>query len=319
MHGRCGEIVLPGAVDPCHHVPGICDHQTNRGHHVSVVILVGERTFVTSTQRRGRQTLMAQYKDIDGLWYVSSVGYDGEEFRRSDFGREMPLAIILVSGVVAKRILIPPVPLVSGSHEDLVKRKAVCVVNPYVVTAIISHELGGMMAPKRFASRSSTTASGRPCSRVITREQERAAQSAKHFRHHIPPEIQADIAKAEEGVWAEVEQGIPEADFNDLAQWIHDPGKTYGRVALYQRAITYFWAAKCLLAKMMVDKNCKEPRSGVPIPLWDLHYNDARLMHKKLDVIASKMGIKFVAPEVALFVKAASCARDGQDPRPPNA
>lgn len=203
----------------------------------------------------------------------------------------------------------------SGYYENSVKGKVVSVENPCEVTAIIIHGHWGMMAPKRSGSRSSTTTSGRPCTRGITREQERAAQSAKHFRHNVPPEIQADIEKAEQGVWAEVEQGIPEADFNELAEWIHDPGKTCGRISLYQRAITYFWVAKCLLAKMMVDQKRKEPRPGVPAPLWDLRFNDARLMHRKLDVIAHKMGIKFVAPEVALSVKAASRAGGGRAPK----
>jgi len=69
---------------------------------------------------------------------------------------------------------------------------------------------------------------------------------------------------------------------------------------------------------MMVDQKGKEPRPGVPAPLWDLHYNDARLMHKKLDVIANKIGIRFVAPEVALSVKATARSGGGQSPKLPN-
>jgi len=177
------------------------------------------------------------------------------------------------------------------------------------------------MAPKCSAPHLSRTASGRLCTRGMTREQEKAAHSAKHFKSTVPPEIQADIAKVEQEVWEEVNQGIPEPEFNDLADWIHDPGKTYGRIGLYQRSISYFWAAKCLLAKMLMDQKQKgkDLRAGVPVPLWDLHFNDARLMHKKLDVIANKLGVKFVAPEVALSAKATARPGEGQTPQQPPA
>lgn len=148
----------------------------------------------------------------------------------------------------------------------------------------------------------------------MTKEQEKAVHSAKHYKRCVPPEIQADIAKVEQAVWEDVNQGIPEPKFDDLAGWIHDPGKTYGRIGLYQRAISYYWASKCLLAKLLVDQKqrVKEQWAGVPIPLWDSHYNDSRLMHKKLDVLAYKLGIKFVAPEPTLTAKAS--AREGKRP-----
>ena len=120
-------------------------------------------------------------------------------------------------------------------------------------------------------------------------------------------------------MWEEVNHGIPEPEFNALADWIHDPGKTYGRLGLYQRSISYYWAAKCLLAKMLEEKKQQgvERRTGVPVPLWDLHFNDARLMHKKMDVIARKLGIQFVAPEVALSAKATNRAGEGQSTQQP--
>ena len=177
------------------------------------------------------------------------------------------------------------------------------------------------MAPKRSAPQQSRTASGRPCTRELSREQGKAAHSAKHYKSSVPLEIQADIAKAEQEVWEEANRGIPEQEFNELAEWIHDPGKTYGRIGLYQRSISYFWAAKCLIAKLLVEqkqqgKEGKELRAGIPVPLWDHHYNDARLMHRKLDVIASKLGIRFVAPEVALAAKATVRDGEGQSSQP---
>jgi len=65
-----------------------------------------------------------------------------------------------------------------------------------------------------------------------------------------------------------------------------------------------------------MEQKRRESRAEVPAPLWDLHYNDARLMHRKIDVIANKVGIKFCAPEVALSVKAVPRTAGGQAPQP---
>jgi len=202
-----------------------------------------------------------------------------------------------------------------AGNWDLVKRAS--VNSTCEAYSNFTGRFWGTMTPKRSAPHLSGTASGRVCTREMNKEQEKVVHSAKHFKQTVPLEVQADIAKVEQGVWEEVNQGIPEPEFNDLAGWIHDPGKTYGRIGLYQRAISYYWASKCLLAKMLVDQKQKgiEHRAGVPVPLWDLHYNDACLMHKKIDVIATKLGIKFVASEVALSAKATARAGEGKPPQ----
>ena len=317
--GGCGEILHPGAEDLRHHVPGRHFVHMVDSHYAGEIMKAREGLFVSSTHGSCRMVLMALYDGSEVLWFAMGEGKGGNPDRTGVFGKHEPPFIILVSGFTSTLGPYCLGALLSGAYTHCAIGKVVSVKIPRKVTTSTIHRIRGIMAPKRSAARSSRTASGRPCIRVMSKEQRRAAQSAKHFKENVSPEIQADIMKTEQEVWAEVDNGIPEAEFNDIADWIHDPGKTYGRIGLYQRAVTYFWASKCLLAKMMADQKGKEPRHGIPVPLWDLHYNDARLMHKKIDVIAMKMGIRFVAPEVALSAKATARSGGGQNPQPPNA
>ena len=175
------------------------------------------------------------------------------------------------------------------------------------------------MAPKRKLPTPSSTDQRRPQTHRATKEEVRASQSVKYFKSNCPPEVQADIEKVEQRVWEETKQGIPDAEFNELAEWIHDPGTTYGRMSLYQRAISYFWAVKCIADRTAVEQRPNVPKALAPAPLWNLHFNDARLMHKKINLIARKLGIQFCAPEAALAPSAIPRAASGPDPQSSNA
>lgn len=243
---------------------------------------------------------MDLYVAPSGFWLAKEGWYIGEDYRQEGYGAILSWVFIVES----RSTTFPGFSELCVSGRRARWRRS-------CESVFVRHCLSrGIMAPKRPAPHPSRTASGRACTREMTKEQEKAVHFAKHFKQSVPPEIQADIAKMEEGVWEEVERGIPEPEFDDLAGWIHDPGKTFGRLGLYQRAITYYWASKCLLAKLMTDQ---KQRGMVPAPLWDSHYNDSRLMHRKLDVMAYKLGIKFVAPEPTLTAKAAT--RKGKHPQ----
>jgi len=266
--------------------------------------------------------VMEQYENPGGLRPAWDEKHVGKLICTDASGGDVPWDSALGSSIILSSLCIPWSTRLSGysGYSDIVPSRSENW--SYVATPISFCRAYEDMAPKRSAPLQSRTASGRLCTREMTREQEKAAHSAKHFKSSVPPEIQADIAKVEQEVWDEANRGIPEQELNDLADWIHDPGKTYGRIGLYQRSISYYWAAKCLLAKLLVEqqqkgKVGKELRAGVPVSLWDLHYNDARLMHKKLDVIAVQMGIRFVAPEVALATKATARSGEGHSTQPP--
>ena len=314
-----GKIRAPHAVDLRHHV---MSRQVSSNYEE--MLLDGDNGVLGDVIRTGnhavcRKELMELYVVLGGAWSAMEGWYIDKKPRQEDNG----VAWSWVLTVAYRAITYPRYrKLCVSGRRALTTRPGLAVLSIIgscsgagfscgVGSGSSRHPLG-TMAPKRAASHPSRTASGRACTRELTKEQEKAVQSAKHYKRSVPPKIQADIAKVEQTVWEEVNQGIPEPEFDDLAGWIHDPGKTYGRIGLYQRAISYYWASKCLLAKLLVDQEQKgkEQRTGLPIPLWDSHYNDSRLMHKKLDVLAFKMGIKFVAPEPALSAKAS--AREGK-------
>jgi len=171
------------------------------------------------------------------------------------------------------------------------------------------------MAPKRECPSPPPSGQNRPLTRKASREENRAAQAAHYFKSNFPQEIQAEIEKVEQLIWEENKGGIPEADFKNLAACIHDPGSTYGRVTLYQRAISYFWAAKCIAARSIIAQKPTTPKGLAPAPLWNHHFNETRLMHRKLDLIAGRLGVQFAAPEAVLTPQARPRAAAAPDPQ----
>jgi len=64
-----------------------------------------------------------------------------------------------------------------------------------------------------------------------------------------------------------------------------------------------------------MEQRPKDPKAMALAPLWNLHFNDSRLMHKKIYLIARKIGIQFSAPEAALAPKAIPRSASGLDPQ----
>lgn len=221
----------------------------------------------------------------------------------------------LVSILCIKFLLLP----VGSLYELEEMNNPVSEGNGYGSPIISYSHPSAAMAPKQKPPSPIPTGQRRPQTRRATKEEVRAAHSVKYFKSNFLPEVQADIEKVDQRVWEETKQGIPDAEFNELAEWIHDPGTTYGRMSLYQREISYFWAAKCISARTAMEQRPNVPKALAPAPLWNLHFNDARLMHKKIDLIAGKLGFQFYAPEVALTPSATPRAASGQDPQSSNA
>jgi len=67
-----------------------------------------------------------------------------------------------------------------------------------------------------------------------------------------------------------------------------------------------------------MEQRPRVSKAMAPAPLWNLHFNDSRLLHRKIDLIAMKLGIQFSASEVVLASKAIPRSAGGQDPQPSN-
>jgi len=239
--------------------------------------------------------------------------------RRKSRGLAMRMVFMALGELLSSLCFKPWLRPVDNLYDIKERRFSILEVNAHgflFVPLILSPTA---MAPKRECTSPSPSGQNRPHTRRASKEESRAAQAANYFKTKVPLEIQADIDKVEKLVWEESEQGIPETDFNELANWIKDPGSTYGRLTLYQRAISYFWAAKCISARNAMAQRPSTPKALAPAPLWNHHFNDARLMHKKIDIIAGKLGIQFIAPEAFLLPPACPRAAKVPDPQASNA
>lgn len=103
----------------------------------------------------------------------------------------------------------------------------------------------------------------------------------------------------EERVWKNVVQAKNDGELDEFKQWVKDPRCTIGRLALYDRALAYYWAVKQMCGLLLDKKFTKEETEQEPIKMWKLHYRETHLIHIKLDAIAKKLGMPFLPQDTA--------------------
>jgi len=173
-----------------------------------------------------------------------------------------------------------------------------------------------------------TRATGkRPCTQVPedppgrrpSKDLKRATEVAHFYTQFTPPQVQQDIKEMENRVWQKVVQGKEDGELDEFKQWVKDPGYTTGRLALYDRALAYYWAAKQLYG-MLLDKRSTKARSErEPEKLRKIHYKETHLVHIKLDVIAKKLGIPFLPQDSAAnLMKGEEKGKEDTVPAPPH-
>lgn len=104
----------------------------------------------------------------------------------------------------------------------------------------------------------------------------------------MPQSIQDETAEVEKKLWAELEVNQPIGDIETLEDRIQYPGSTRARMAFYDRSVTLFWVMKGLLTWVLENRK-KEAGDVEPVQIWKEHYADARLMLKKIDMIAKNL------------------------------
>lgn len=83
-------------------------------------------------------------------------------------------------------------------------------------------------------------------------------------------------------------------EFDSLTEWVQDPGSTRGRMTACDRMLATFWVTKGMLGRVLMERSAKDEGDTEPVRAWKEHNSDCRLMHRKVDVIGSKLGIKFL-------------------------
>jgi len=103
----------------------------------------------------------------------------------------------------------------------------------------------------------------------------------------------------ENHVWQTVEEAKYDGQLDEFKQWVNDPGYTTGRLALYDRALAYYWAAMQLCGMVMDKKSAKEVAEHEPAKCWKPHYRETHMIHVKIDAIANKLGMPFLPQDTA--------------------
>lgn len=99
-------------------------------------------------------------------------------------------------------------------------------------------------------------------------------------------EIQEEIESIERGLWEQVRKFKPEEEFDDLAGWVQDPRATHGRLAALHHCDVLSderHHGPCSDGKS--EQGCWGHGTGLCL---EVHNSDFLLMHRNIDIIASK-------------------------------
>ena len=89
---------------------------------------------------------------------------------------------------------------------------------------------------------------------------------------------------------------MPKEDLRwDVAEWVVDPGSTTGRAAAYDRLLMQYWVNMNLVGHSFMEWEAKSARDEEPVRAWKHHNGYCHLIHQKVDILASRLGISFYA------------------------
>jgi len=155
------------------------------------------------------------------------------------------------------------------------------------------------MAPKAACKRPASQAPEDPPGRRPSKDMKRAAETARAYKQGTSSPSQQEINEMENHIWQTVEEAQYDGQLDEFKQWVNDPGYTTGRLALYDRALAYYWTAKQLCGMVMDKKSAKETAEHEPVKCWKPHYRETHMIHYKIDAIANKLGMSFLAQDAA--------------------
>lgn len=152
----------------------------------------------------------------------------------------------------------------------------------------------GAMETRETGKRSSPQAPDDPPGRRPSKDLKRAVKIARAFKQGLPPHVQQEVQGMENWFWQNVEEAKFDGELDEYKQWVKDPSYTTGHLALYDRALAYYWATKQLCGLLMNKKSAKEEAENEPTKMWKPHYRETHMIHIKLDAIANKLGMPFL-------------------------
>ena len=82
--------------------------------------------------------------------------------------------------------------------------------------------------------------------------------------------------------------------FQEFEAWVVDPRNIDGMATDYDKMLMLYWVNKNLLAQSSLSNATKREGDEEHVRVWKEHNVDCLLMHRKIDIIARKIGIQFM-------------------------
>ena len=128
-----------------------------------------------------------------------------------------------------------------------------------------------------------------------TRAQLQAQEEAEIFKDNIPLKIRREVEAIAEDLWTSV-RSMPKDELRrEVADWVLDPGSTAGRAAAYDRLLMQYWVNMKLVGHSFMEREAKSTGDEEPVRAWKLHNGECHLIHQKIDILASRLGVSFYA------------------------
>ena len=81
----------------------------------------------------------------------------------------------------------------------------------------------------------------------------------------------------------------------EVADWVLDPGSTAGRATAYDRLLMQYWVNMKLVDHSFTDQEADTVGDEEPVRAWKQHNGECHLIHQKVDILTSHLGISFFA------------------------
>ena len=127
------------------------------------------------------------------------------------------------------------------------------------------------------------------------RVQLQAQEEAKFFKDNIPLNIHREVEGKVEDLWNTVKNMPKEELHQEVADWVLDPGSTTGRVVAYDRLLMQYWVSMKMVGHSYMEKEAKVAGDEEIVREWKHHNGECHLIHQKVDVIVSRLGVSFFA------------------------
>ena len=82
----------------------------------------------------------------------------------------------------------------------------------------------------------------------------------------------------------------------EVEEWVMYPGTMARRELSYEHLMMVYWFMKNLMAHVTMEGESKRQGDEESVQAWKEHHRECLPMHKKVDLIANNLGLKFDSP-----------------------